>query len=58
MPKKPKEEDFEDYAEYEAKVRKYKKEMLEYDFWIRFEIRELIYEPDPTRILIALDLIL
>ena len=58
LPKEPKELDFEDSIEYRKKLRKYRKEKMEYDFWIRFEIRELIYEPDEERILIALDLIL
>lgn len=54
-PKEPKEENFDDPEEYQNKLKKYKKEKAEYDFWIRFEIRELMYEPDEERTLIALD---
>ena len=45
LPKEPKEENFTYTEDYKTELRKYIKDKAEYDYWIRFEIRDL-FIPD------------
>jgi DNA polymerase-1 len=53
-PKKPKREDFADEKGFQFEMNRYKEELKEYEYWIRFEIRSLII-PSEGNIIIASD---
>lgn len=54
-PKKPKKESFENEEAYNVVYDEYLKEKEEYDFWIRFEVRDVISVPNDHTVLIAGD---